>query len=232
MLNRYSITATPKQLGELFHVEVPEFYKPRYNAAPSQLMPVITAGAARGISWFYWGIPPERSRNKPVSEKLLFRKAVDLANRSSQRNLLLHHRCEIPVDGFYIWKHVGRKTLIPYRVTPANNRPFAVAGTWEEYESENGEMHHTFSMVCIPAPEELSGLTEWIPLILDPEAQKTWGAWHASERDLAHVLTTAQCERMTFHTVSPAIEDSRLDIPALMENAPAADQFGNLTLFG
>lgn len=232
MLNRYSITNSAAELESNYRVEAPASYKPRYNAAPSQLLPVITAGAERGISWFFWGVPPERSRNKPVSEKFLFRKAAELASRPALKTLLLHHRCEIPADGFYVWKHVGRKTLVPHRVTLTSRRPFSIAGIWEEFESETGEMQHTFSMVSVPSPDSLSSLTDSVPLLLDEKGQSIWMTWHAAEKDLIQLLTNPVYEPMAFHPVSPAIEDTRLDLPALMENTPPSDQFGNLTLFG
>lgn len=232
MINRYSITASARELEEVFQIEGHPHYRPRYNAAPAQLMPVITTGPARGLSWFYWGLPPDRSRNRPISEKFLFRKAADLANKTGLRHLLQHNRCEVPADGIYIWKQLGRKTLVPHRVTSVSGRHFPIAGTWEEYESESGETHHTFSMVVVPAPTGLSTLTEFIPLILSQEQQAIWSAQDRPLKDLQELLHHPSYEPLTYHTVSPAIEDARLDLPALLQSTPPTDQFGNLTLFG
>ena len=37
MIDRYSISASADLLRERFSVDVPDFYKPKYNAAPTQL---------------------------------------------------------------------------------------------------------------------------------------------------------------------------------------------------
>ncbi|NBW38980.1 MAG: SOS response-associated peptidase, partial [Cytophagia bacterium] len=44
MIERYTLTATREQLQQRFGVDVPEFYKPQYNAAPTHLLPVILQG--------------------------------------------------------------------------------------------------------------------------------------------------------------------------------------------
>lgn len=232
MFNRYTIGLLPDQFGKRFSVETPEYYRPRYNAAPSQLLPVITTGAERGISWFYWGLPPQRSRQKPVSEKFTCRKATDIAARPALRRHLVSHRCEIPSDGFYIWKQLGKKTFVPYLVKLASGEAFSIAGVWEEFESETGELQHTFAVVTHHTTGELEGITEEAPVLLSPESAQIWGGWHSPEKDLLEVLNTYRQPALRFHPVSPAIEDVRLDTPALTAATPPSDQFGNLTLFG
>ena len=41
MIERYSIHASAKQIATRFNIEEPEAFRPRYNAAPSQLLPVM-----------------------------------------------------------------------------------------------------------------------------------------------------------------------------------------------
>ena len=81
MLDRYSIAATSQKLAERFSVDVPEGYTPRYNAAPSQLLPVITTDNPEGISFFYWGIAPEWAKNKSISERIINLRVEQLSER-------------------------------------------------------------------------------------------------------------------------------------------------------
>lgn len=69
MLERYTITASRDELKQRFSLEVPEFYKPQYNAAPTHLLPVILQNSL-GISFFYWGIPPDWAKIKTLVRNL------------------------------------------------------------------------------------------------------------------------------------------------------------------
>ncbi len=55
MIDRYTITASPEVIADRFSVEVPSFYKAKYNAAPTQLLPVITSSAPQGVLEFLLG---------------------------------------------------------------------------------------------------------------------------------------------------------------------------------
>ena len=49
MCGRYTIVARAEEIEKRFNIEVPEFYEPRYNAAPSQVLPVITNQSPEGL---------------------------------------------------------------------------------------------------------------------------------------------------------------------------------------
>src|SRR5690606_9547141 len=96
-------------------VDVPDFFQPKYNAAPTQLLPLITSASPEGISTFYWGTSPEWSKNKTLSEKIINVRAELIQEKVSLRKSLMKGRCIVPADGFYAWKQAGKKTHIPYR---------------------------------------------------------------------------------------------------------------------
>src|SRR5687767_7983161 len=98
MIDRYSLTANTEAIRERFSVDVPEFYQPRFNAAPTQLLPVITSSAASGLSLFYWGTSPEWSKNKVPSEKMINVRAESLDEKPALRKALKKNRCLIPAD--------------------------------------------------------------------------------------------------------------------------------------
>ena len=151
MVDRYSITAPLQKLAERFSVDVPEGYVPRYNAAPSQLLPVITTDSPEGVSFFYWGIAPAWAKNKSISERIINLRADQLSERPIALKTLKKRRCIIPADGFYGWKKVGKKTSIPYRFTLKSKALFSFPGIWEEYDDDEGNFFHTFtSSLCRP----------------------------------------------------------------------------------
>src|SRR5436189_6127587 len=99
-----------------FSVEVPSYYQPHYNAAPSQLLPIITSGKPKGVSLFYWGIPPNQSKNKVVSERIINLRSEVILDKPVYRKAIQSSRCIVPADGFYAWKRIGKKTTTPYRI--------------------------------------------------------------------------------------------------------------------
>ena len=230
MIERYSITSSVNDIRERFAVDVPDFYKPHYNAAPTQLLPVVTSGS-KGVSLFYWGIPPDWAKNKTVSEKIINIKVESLKEKSSLRKAMFKRRCIILADGFYAWKKLGKKTMIPHRFVMENRQPFSFAGVWEDFEDSAGDENHTFMILTIPAQGIVHAITDRMPMLLDKESEKIWLNESADEGALSNQLTINPVTGLTCYTVSPQISTSTLDVPSLIIPTPPADQHGNLTLF-
>ncbi|MDQ3393586.1 MAG: SOS response-associated peptidase [Bacteroidota bacterium] len=229
MCGRYSLTAKAETLAQRFNIEVGENYHARYNAAPSQILPIITSENPEGFSLFFWGVVPEWSKNKAISPKFYNVRAEMIKEKTSLRNALQSRRCIIPADGFFEWKSISKKSKVPYRVTLQNKEIFAFAGLWEEYENESSEMVHTFTIITAAATAAMSELSDRMPVILSPEAEKVWLNESSGIEDLINVLHPA--ENIDFHTVSALVNSEQNDRPEVIRPAPAIDQFGNYTLF-
>lgn len=230
MLDRYSITVSSQLLAERFSVD-PEKYKPRYNAAPAQLLPVITTDSPQGISFFYWGIAPIWAKNKSISERLINLRVEHLSERPAVLNNLKKRRCLIPADGFYGWKKVGKKTSIPYRFILKSKSLFSFAGLWEEYDDDEGNLFHTFSIITLPAIKMVRTASETMPVIFDSVAEKIWLDKKSTEADLLKTLVAPPDEELDCYTISSRIYSISNDGPSLIAPTPSSDQFGNLTLF-
>jgi putative SOS response-associated peptidase YedK len=231
MVDRYSLTTSATLLAERFSVEVPDHYKPKYNASPTRLLPVITSSGSSGISWFYWGRPPHFARNKNLSEKIINLPAETLLDRPVLKKTLMQNRCIIPADGFYVWKKIGKKTSIPHRVTESAQKPFSFAGLWEEFEDEDGSMVHAFTIVTVKSNELVSPLNEHMPVIFDKPEEGIWLNPESTETELTNVMKAYPANRMGIYTVSSLINNPEKDHPSLILPTPASDQHGNLTLF-
>jgi putative SOS response-associated peptidase YedK len=230
MIERYTITATREQLQQRFAIEVPEFYKTHFNAAPTHLLPAILQGSL-GVSLFFWGTPPEWAKNKTVSEKLINIRAESFTERPATRKTLKKYRCLIPCDGFYGWKKVGKKTLIPYRFVLAENALFSLAGIWEEFEDTEGATHHTFKLITIESNDLVASVSDRMPVLFEKNQEAVWMNAESTEEQLLELLKPNSEAKLTMYTVSPRINDTNLDVPSLIIPTPPADQFGNLTLF-
>lgn len=231
MIERYSITATAETIGQRYAVDVPDFYKPRYNAAPTQLLPVITSINPEGLSLFYWGSSPEWAKNKTPAEKIINVRTESLLDKPALKRAMMKLRCIVPADGFYGWKKIGKKTRIPYRFVLQNKTVFSMAGIWEEFEDGEGQTIHTFMVFTTTSNDIVSPVQERMPVILDQQGEKIWLNKDSSEEDLNKLFVPFPAESINLYTVSPRINELSADVPSLIMPAPPADQFGNLTLF-
>jgi putative SOS response-associated peptidase YedK len=231
MIDRYSLTASLEKMRERFSADVPDFIKPRYNAAPTQILPVITSDSAQGVSNFYWGTSPEWAKNKAVTEKLVNARAEMILEKPSLRKQLAKNRCIVPADGFYAWKKAGKKTLIPYRFIATDQDLFSFAGLWDEYEDTDGNAFHTFTIITTAPNDLVSSIHDRMPVILDQESEKIWLNPESKEPELLALLKSYPTNMINLYSVSPRIIDAKTDVPSLIIPTPPADQFGNLTLF-
>ena len=231
MSSRYSICLNKEALEKRYSVKTSDDYHPRYNAAPSQLLPVISNTNPDSISYFYWGQIPDWSKNKTISEKLIHANIELTGQKMSFRRNVETRRCLVPADGFYIWKSLGRKSKIPYRVILNSGEAFSFAGIWEEYDDENDQAVTTFKIITTNANQVVGEIQDFMPVLLTAEKERIWLDNHTAVDDLLALAVTYPGEKMTKFTVSPKINSAEIDNPSLIQAAPAADQFGNYSLF-
>lgn len=231
MIERYSITASPSKIEQRFGTDVLDTYAPNFNAAPTHLLPVITTDSAHGISTFYWGTSPEWSKNKTLSEKIINIRAESILEKPVLKKGMMKNRCLVPADGFYAWRKVGKKTSIPYRLVTNDQDLFSIAGIWEEFEDNEGNELHTFSIITTESNRIVATIHERMPVIFTRENEEIWMDKHSTENDLLQLLVSYPPEKMNYYPVSPRINNANTNVPSLIIPTPPADQFGNLTLF-
>jgi len=230
-MDRYTLSQSKEELTDRFIIEVPDSYRPSYNIFPSKLVPVITIGGKAGLSWFYWGVHPELSKNKSITPKLFNTTVNEIETRLSLKNILASSRCIVPADGYYCWKKVSKKGSIPYRVTRSDGKAFSFPGIWEEFEDTNGNMIHTFRIITVTAPSTMSHLGETVPVLLDEATEEKWLNPDLNVDELIPLLVSYPESELHIYTVSSRIGNNSVDSEQLINPAPAADQFGNYSLF-
>ncbi|MBL7876382.1 MAG: SOS response-associated peptidase [Cyclobacteriaceae bacterium] len=231
MIERYSIHAPDTQLIERFQLAETTGYTPRYNAAPSQLLPVITHESPQGFSFFYWGSAPQWAKNKTLAERIVNTRAELIQDKPVLKKSLMRSRCIIPADGFYVWKRVGKKTSIPWRFILKSKKIASFAGLWEEYEDSEGQAHHTFTIITVSANESVSPVTDRMPVLFSRKEEERWLNKETTAEALIDLLKPAPANELEGFTVSPGINSPQAESPLLILPTPATDQFGNLTLF-
>lgn len=231
MYDRYTIGTSPEVLISDLGIKNVEEYSPTYNAAPTQKLPIVTNKRSDTIQLFNWGLFSKLSNNKAMSPRLFNLSAQALLTKSMHKKSLLECRCLIPADGFYSWKQIAKKQQVPYYFHPNDQKPFFIAGIWEEYEDMDGSTSQSFNMVTVPSWDPLTSFQDDIPAMLTIDQSKAWLSSYSSKNDLSSILEKKYPVDLSYYTVSPLINNLKVSDQSLIEPSQPADQHGNYTLF-
>jgi putative SOS response-associated peptidase YedK len=222
MCGRYTLFTAAETLAERFGTRTPDL-EPRYNCAPGQSLPVVTANDPDRFSRQQWGLVP--SWADEASTDLINARAETITETPSFADAFERRRCLVPADGFYEWDDR------PYRVAFEDDRPFAMAGIWERWHpptrqtglgefdgggaSDDPDPIDSFAVVTTEPNDVVADLHHRMAVILPPEAEDTW--LHGSVEEAVALLDPRPDEEMTAYPVSDRVNDPSNDDPALVE---------------
>lgn len=214
MCGRYAVTLPPDAMRALFKVKDRPNYPPRWNAAPTQDLPVIWRDPETGLrrlSLMRWGLVPFWAKAidpKPVINA----RAETAAQKPMFRQALKKRRALIPADGFYEWAGEGRSKR-PHFIHAAQGGPVAFAGLWEVWSDKTHGDVRSFAILTVKANADMADLHDRMPVIL---AAEQWAAWldpEAAPLDLAPALDGA----LRAYEVSAEVGSAKNDGPRLIE---------------
>ena len=183
MCGRYTITGGEKELEERFHAEFRYGkWTPRYNAAPSQDLPIITNEHPDEIVAGHWGFVPFWVKEAKPSDEIINARAETITEKPSFKQAVQKRRCLILADGFYEWKKSVPKK-IPYRIILADSKPFAFAGIWELRKNAEGVEEPHFAIITVEPNEVMAPIHNRMPAILGKDQEKEWLAGEAPHLD-------------------------------------------------
>jgi len=210
---------------------------PRYNIAPSQLVPVIVSGqwavgsgqwavggglrghggengkeAPREVALVQWGLVSSWSTE---SSGLINARAETLEEKPSFAESFLRRRCLIPADGFYEWKRKG-KWKQPYFFQLKDESQFAFAGIWDRWERDDLSIT-SCAIITTTANELLSEIHDRMPVILSASDQAAWLHNDADPRELKALLAPYPADAMKSFPVSEKVNSALVDEPQLVE---------------
>src|SRR5690349_19940909 len=87
-----------EELGALFDPEAPFSYRARYNAAPTDVHPLLRVeGGPRPLEPARWGMQSTGKSKAP----LISVRAATAPQKAAFREAYARGRCVVPADGFY-----------------------------------------------------------------------------------------------------------------------------------
>jgi putative SOS response-associated peptidase YedK len=174
MCGRFSITTRKELLEDRFHAEVVGELTPRYNAAPTQMLPVIINDEPTNIVLMQWGIMPSWVEAVTGKKQLINVRAESITEKKAFREDLEHRRCLILADGFYEWRTDEDKKKTPFRFMLKTENIFAFAGIWEENTLLDGTTRRTFAIITTAANRLIKPVHHRMPVILAASEEREW----------------------------------------------------------
>jgi putative SOS response-associated peptidase YedK len=211
MCGRYLQLSSEDGLANWFGFTGGPAIQARYNIAPSQPIPVVRMSAAeqREVALVRWGLVPAWAKDVSFGAKTINARAETLAEKPAFRSAFRRRRCLVPADGFYEWKTLGKEKL-PHVVRPVDGKPLAFAGLWDRWESPEGAVLESATIVTTTANDLLRPLHERMPVILPREHYALWLApRHQSTDDLLPLLTPYPEELLSLQPVGSWVSDAR-----------------------
>ncbi|MEJ5928407.1 SOS response-associated peptidase [Corynebacterium sp. H128] len=178
---------------------------PRYNIAPTQVIPLVRLAADRSeilLEPARWGLIP-RWKKDDSGPPLFNARAETVAQKPSFRDAYASGRCILPLDGYYEW-HEKR----PHFVRPATGDMLWAAGLWA-----SGQNRLSTTMITTAAVEPLSWLHHRLPRFL---SNAEIVPWLAGSGELLHPSSTELLNGLEVTEADPAVGNVRNDCPELI----------------
>jgi putative SOS response-associated peptidase YedK len=216
MCGRYTLKAPVKSLVDLFHLAQAPELPFRYNISPTQQVPAVRISPqnkSRELAIFRWGLIPSWAKDAKIGNQLINARSETVATKPAFRSAFRKRRCLMPADGFYEWKKEGKKKQ-PFYIHLKDDRPFAFAALWEDWQNEDGLHVQTCTILTTEANKMLKPLHERMPVILpqnnfepwlDPEFQKP--------EEILSLLQPLPGEEMAMHPVSTLVNNPKNEKP-------------------
>jgi putative SOS response-associated peptidase YedK len=191
--------------------------EPRYNAAPTQQMPVIVQhGDARGLEWMRWGLVPSWAKEIDSRVSTFNARAEGISDKPMYRGPIRRQRCLVPADGFYEW-HAEGKGKQPYFIHRADDAMFAFAGLYDHYRQPDGTDLWSYTIITTTPNAEIAPLHNRMAVILRPEDEEEWLDPNVTDAmQITRLLRPYPDGELAVYPVSLRVNNARQDSPQMI----------------
>ena len=221
MCGRFTLHHSVQEVAERFAAQQTLFQFPsRYNIAPTQPVAVITQNAhgdgVRALEGYRWGLVPGWAKDESIGSKLINARLETLSEKPSFRHALKRRRCLIPADGFYEWKQ-DEKMKTPHYIRFRDERLWAFAGLWEEWNGPGDAPLRTCTIITGPPNPLLSTLHHRMAVILKPELESAWLDPSVEAEEALLMLTTFPDSELEAYPIGKRVGNVVNDDEGLIE---------------
>ncbi len=160
--------------------------RPRFNIAPSQIIPIIRqdASGARTLNATRWGLVPFWAKDPtriggPGGPPPINARSESVATKPAFREAFRSRRVLVPIDAFYEWKAItpDGKLKQPYAIHRPDRSNFVMAAIWDRWidpEKSDAPPLDTCAILTCPANAFMREIHDRMPVILPSGA---WARW-------------------------------------------------------
>ncbi|HEY59870.1 MAG TPA: SOS response-associated peptidase [Anaerolineae bacterium] len=215
MCGRFTITLEPAIWQQEFDLNsVPSEWKPRYNVAPTQPVPVVMDADLRDVKMLRWGLIPFWSKDESIGSRLINARSETLQEKPSFRNAFKQRRCLILTDGFYEWQRSSKHGVpkVPYYFKMKSGKTFAFAGLWENWRTPDEQEMCSCAIITCPPNTLVAPIHNRMPVLFD--SRNCW-AWLKETNliKLKSLLLPYPAEKMRTYPVGRLINNPKVDKP-------------------
>jgi putative SOS response-associated peptidase YedK len=197
-------------------------YRPRWNAAPTTDLPVVTsAHGERSLDMMRWGLIPSWAKDKKIGAATINARAEGIETKPAFRGAWrAGRRCLVIADGYYEWRKRDKQ---PFAIALANRGIMTFAGLWESWRAPDGATIRSFAIITTPSNDLIAPVYDRMPALLPPDCWPAWlGETSASDDALKAMLCPYPSGQMAMWPVGKAVGNVRNDHPDLFEPLPRA----------
>ena len=195
MCGRTRLSVPPGDLADVF--EAPLVPQSPFGADPNTAVnlncaptdPILVVRRAndsdlRELVAMRWGLVPFYVPDFRDCKPMINARVETVATNRAFRDSFKKRRCLVLADGFYEWRHEGKKKL-PHVIQRADRKPFGLAGIWDRWK---GVLHgkqeriETCAVITRTPTTEVAAVHDRMPLVIDT---KDHDAWLDPKTDLA-----------------------------------------------
>lgn len=167
LLQQFAVDASEEQIAQQWDIA------PRYNVAPTQLIPVVRLmDGRRELRMIRWGLVPPWAESPGKGAPLINAMSETVAEKPTFRSIIKNRRCLIPADGFFEWETIGKQKQ-PHYFGIRGFQPFAFAGLWQTWNKSDPPLE-SCTILTTHGNDLLSKLHDRMPVILSPNDYDLW----------------------------------------------------------
>ncbi len=217
---RINLWVSPADLTEMFELFREPEWSSRYNIGPMQqvLAVRIKPDGVRLAESLQWGLVPRWAKEPSVGSHMFNARSDTVTIKPAFRELIHRQRCLIPANGFYEWQQINSKLKQPWHIFRADGQPLVLAGLWEHWQSPDGDILESCTMITTDANERMAEIHTRMPVIL---AKENWNLWlehhEIAPAVLAELLRPSPSDWIEMTPVSSLVNSVRNDSPECIE---------------
>lgn len=217
MCGRYALNGSPARLKEHFGTTNELDFRPSFNIAPTQTVPVVRLDEAgnRVFTFARWGLIPSWVNDPEELQHPINAKAETAAIKPMFRHAYRTSRVLVPADAFYEWMPDDGKQ--PYLVRLRDGEPMGIGGLLENWKGPEGDVT-TFTILTTDANPLIAKIHNRMPVIIRPEDYAAWIDTNLTDVTRIQAMAQTYPERfMEAYPVSRKVNSPQHDSPDLIE---------------